>query len=182
MPDGDKPVIALLRGVNVGGVKVPMGDLRAMLQEAGLSGARTSLQSGNVIVTPPSGDTRKLGKVIEEVIEDGFGLDIRVIVRTKAELAKVVAANPFVGDRFNPTMVHAVFLESEAPPDRVAALDPDRSPPDEFEVSGREIFVHYPGGSGRSKLDLAYFEKQLGVAGTARNWNTVTRLLSMLDG
>jgi uncharacterized protein (DUF1697 family) len=79
-------------------------------------------------------------------------------------------------------MVHAVFLESEAPPDRVAALDPDRSPPDEFEVSGREIFVHYPGGSGRSKLDLAYFEKQLGVAGTARNWNTVTRLLSMLDG
>jgi uncharacterized protein (DUF1697 family) len=97
-------------------------------------------------------------------------------------LAKVVAANPFVGSRFNPKMLHAVFLESEAPSDRAAQLDPDRSPPDHFEVSGREIFVHYPGGSGRSKLDLGYFEKQLGVAGTARNWNTVTRLLSMLDG
>jgi uncharacterized protein (DUF1697 family) len=182
MPEGAKPAVALLRGVNVGGVKVPMGDLRAMLQEAGVDGARTFLQSGNVIVTPPPGGTRKLGKMIEEAIEDGFGLDIRVIVRTKAELAKVVAANPFVGDGFNPTMVHAVFMESRPSSDGVARLDPDRSPPDQFEVSGREIFVHYPGGSGRSRLDLAYFEKQLGVAGTARNWNTVTRLLSMLDG
>jgi uncharacterized protein (DUF1697 family) len=182
MPDGGKPALALLRGVNVGGVKVPMGDLRGMLQGAGLDGARTFLQSGNVIVTPPEGGTRKLGKIIEEVIENGFGLDIRVIVRSKAELAKVVTANPFVGNGFNPTMVHAVFLESRPPSDRLARLDPDRSPQDRFEVSGREIFVHYPGGSGRSKLDLAYFEKQLGVAGTARNWNTVTRLLSMLEG
>lgn len=181
MPEGGKRVVALLRGVNVGGIKVPMGDLRTMLQEAGMGEARTLLQSGNVIVTPPPGRTRELGTLIEDLIEDGLGLDIRVIIRTKGELEKVVATNPFVGKGFDPTMVHAVFLESKAPPDRVDRLDPDRSPPDRFEVSGQEIFVHYPGGSGRSKLNLAYFEKQLGVVGTARNWNTVTKLLSMLD-
>jgi uncharacterized protein (DUF1697 family) len=182
MPDATRPVVALLRGVNVGGVKVPMGDLRTMLEGAGVEGARTFLQSGNVIVTPPPGGTRKLGKIIEDVIEEGLGLDIRVIIRTRSELAKIVAANPFIGSDVNPTMVHAVFLESKPPPDHVARLDPDRSPPDRFEVSGREIFVHYPGGSGRSKLNLAYFEKHLGVAGTARNWNTVTKLLSLLGG
>jgi uncharacterized protein (DUF1697 family) len=79
-------------------------------------------------------------------------------------------------------MLHAVFLESKPPSDRVARLDPERSPEDRFVVSGREIYIHYPGGSGRSKLNLAYIEKQLGLSGTARNWNTVTKLLSMIGG
>lgn len=181
MPETGRPVVALLRGVNVGGIKVPMGELRDMLVTAGLDGVRTYLQSGNVIVTPPAGGASTLGKLIEDAIQDGLGLDIRVIIRTKAELAKVMTTDPFTGPGVNPTMVHVVFLESKPGPDRIARLDPDRSPSDRFEVSGREIFVHYPGGSGRSKLNLAYFEKQLGIAGTARNWNTVTRLLSMLE-
>jgi uncharacterized protein (DUF1697 family) len=181
MSDSGNPVVALLRGVNVGGIKVPMSDLREMLEGAGLQGVRTHLQSGNVIVAPPGESPEKLDTLIERVIHDGFGLDIRVIIRTGSDLAGVVSANPFVGADFNPTMVHAVFLESKAPPDRIERLDPDRSPPDRFEVLDREIFVHYPGGSGRSKLDLAYFEKQLGLAGTARNWNTVTKLVALLE-
>ncbi len=181
MPEARAPVAAFLRGVNVGGVKVPMGELRAVLEDGGLEGVRTFLQSGNVIVTPVAGGAVKLSRTIEELIEDGLGLKVRVIVRTREELAEVAKGNPFHGPDVEPRLLHVVFLESEPSHDRVARLDPNRSPSDRFEVSGREIYAHYPGGSGRSKLDLAYFEKQLGVAGTARNWNTVTRLLAMLD-
>ena len=160
-----------------------MGELRSLLEQQNLGEVRTHLQSGNVIVAPSSGDSGAVAGLIEGVISDGFGLSIRVIVRDRDEMVKTVLANPFLGPEINPTMVHAVFLESAPAGDRVAALDPDRSPADRFSVEGREIFVQYgPAGSGRSKLDLGYFEKVLGVAGTARNWNTVTRLLAMLEG
>jgi uncharacterized protein (DUF1697 family) len=175
-------VVALLRGVNVGGVKVPMGELRSNLESAGMEGARTLLQSGNVIVSTPAGGTAKLGTAIEGVIEDWLGFRVRVMVRTREDLAKLVAANPFDGPDVNPTMLHAVFLESNPPAGRVSMLDPERSPEDSFVVSGREIYIHYPNGSGRSRLNLAYIEKQLGIAGTARNWNTVTKLLGLLEG
>jgi uncharacterized protein (DUF1697 family) len=182
MPEAPERVVALLRGVNVGGVRVPMAELRSMLDQQDLGEVRTHLQSGNVIVTPPSGHSDAVAGLIEGVISDGFGLNISVIVRDKDEMAKTVRANPFLGPEINPTMVHAVFLASAPTDDRVAELDPHRSPADRFSVEGREIFVQYgPSGSGRSKLDLSYFEKILGVTGTARNWNTVTRLLQMLE-
>ena len=183
MPETQKRVIALLRGVNVGGVRVPMGELRSLLGEAGLGEVQTHLQSGNVIVSPSSGDSSSVAAEVEKVIADGFGLSIRVIVRDRDQMSKIVRSNPFIGPRANHTMVHAVFLETPPASGRVALLDPNRSPADRFSVVGREIFVEYgPAGSGRSKLDLSYFEKTLGVTGTARNWNTVTRLLEMLDG
>jgi uncharacterized protein (DUF1697 family) len=182
MPDSPEPVVALLRGVNVGGVKVPMSDLRGMLESAGLEGARTFLQSGNVVVAPPASGEAGLSSIIEDLILDGLGLKIRVLVRNRSELAKLVEANPFDEPDVKPTLLHAVFLESKPSADRVARLDPGRSPSDRFKVSGREVYVHYPDGSGRSKFNLGYIEKQLGIAGTARNWNTVTRLLSMLEG
>jgi uncharacterized protein (DUF1697 family) len=180
MPEARVPMVALLRAVNVGGARVPMADLRTLLDREGLGEVRTHLQSGNVIVTASSADPSRVSKVIEKVIGDWLGLSIRVIVRNREEMAKVVDSNPFVEAGMNPTMLHAVFLESKPSVDRVAGLDPDRSPPDRFTVSDREIYVHYRDGSGRSKLDLSYFERKLGVSGTARNWNTVTRLLDML--
>ena len=181
MPEKEVRVVALLRGVNVGGVKVPMGELRSLLANEGLGEVRTHLQSGNVIVTAPSGNSDAVAGVIEKAISHGLGLSIRVMVRDRDQMARIVASNPFLGPDVNPTMVHAVFLEETPAADRVASLDPNRSPADRFSVSGQEIFVEYgPAGSGRSKLDLKYFEKTLGVTGTARNWNTVTRLLEML--
>lgn len=180
MPEARFPMVALLRGVNVGGVRVPMAELRSLLEREEFGEVRSYLQSGNVIVTSSSSDPGRLSKAIETVIEDWLGLSIRVIVRNRAELSKVVDSNPFLKPRVNPTMLHAVFLDSAPSADRVAGLDPDRSPPDRFSVAGREIYVHYRDGSGRSNLSLDYFEKKLGVAGTARNWNTVTRLLDML--
>ena len=182
MPETPAPVVALLRGVNVAGrSKLAMADLRAVLTAAGLGEARTHLQSGNVILTPASGNLAGLSTAIEIAIADGCGLGIRVIVRTREQLEAIVEGNPFLEPGTKPVTLHSVFLESVPESDRVSGLDPDRSPPDRFSVAGQNIYVHYPGGSGRSKLGLDYFEKKLGVAGTARNWNTVISLLGMLQ-
>jgi uncharacterized protein (DUF1697 family) len=182
MPDAPERVVALLRGVNVGGVKVPMGELRSLLAKGGLGEVQTHLQSGNVIVTPPSGNLGAVAGVIEKAIRDGLGLSIRVMVRDRSQMARIVAANPLLRPGVPPKHFHAIFLDATPAADRVASLDPNRSPADRFSVAGEEIFVEYgPAGSGRSKLDLSYFEKVLGVTGTARNWNTVTRLLAMLE-
>ena len=182
MPEKPVRIVAFLRGVNVGGVKVPMAELRSLLNDAGLDEVQTHLQSGNVLVTAPSGDSGAVAGVIEQAISEGLGLNIRVMVRDRDQMAKIVASNPLLRPGVPPKLFHTIFLEGAPAADRVALLDPDRSPADRFSVAGREIFVEYgPAGSGRSKLDLGYFEKTLGVTGTARNWNTVTRLLVMLD-
>lgn len=173
---------AFLRGINVGGRSLlAMADLKSALDDAGLADARTYLQSGNVVVTPGSGGPVELGETMERAIEGIAGRPIRVMVRTRDELDGIVSGNPLWDESLKPASLHTVFLETAPDPDRVAELDPDRSPPDRFALSGREIYLHYPEGSGRSRLNLEYFEKTLGVAGTARNWNTVTRVRLMLE-
>ena len=182
MAEPPTPIAAFLRGINVGGRSLlAMADLKSALHDAGLPDARTYLQSGNVVVTPRSGGPVELGKTMERAIEGITGRSIRVMVRTRDELDEIVAGNTLWDESLKPASLHTVFLETAPDPDRVAELDPDRSPPDRFALSGREIFLHYPQGSGRSRLTLEYFEKTLRVTGTARNWNTVTRVRLMLE-
>jgi uncharacterized protein (DUF1697 family) len=176
-------VIALLRGVNVGGrVRVPMAELRDVAAGLGLADVRTYVQSGNLVFRSPTGDASGLTAALEARIAERFGHPVRVIARTVGEFAEAVAANPFRDEAVDGTKVHVVFLESAPPADVVARLDPGRSPLDTFVVLGRELYVHYPDGAGRSKLTLDYVERVLEVAATARNWNTVTKLLAMAGG
>lgn len=175
------PVAALLRGINVGGrTLIPMTGLKEALSEAGLVDVRTYLQSGNLIVPPSPRAPEETAALIEGVVADRFGKQIRVITRTGEQMANILIRNPFVESGVEPKLQHVVFLEKTPPPSGVAGLDPEHSPSDRFEMSGSEIYIEYPTGSGRSKLDLAYFEKVLGVAGTARNWNTVAKLADLL--
>jgi uncharacterized protein (DUF1697 family) len=102
-----------------------------------------------------------------------------VILRTAKELARVAGRNPFLDHEPQPSRLHVIFLDAEPARGAQSKLDPDRSPPDRFRVDGREVFVHYPNGMGRSKLTAAYVERQLGVRGTARNWNTVLKLVEL---
>ena len=172
---------AFLRGINVGGRSLlAMAELKSALTDAGLDDVRTYLQSGNVVVTPESDDPGRLGAIMEQAIEARAERRIRVMIRTRYELEQIVAHNPLWAPGLKPASLHTVFMEAIPDPSRVAELDPDRSPPDQFAVSGREVYLHYPKGSGRSKLGLDYFEKVLGVVGTARNWNTVTKVSQML--
>jgi uncharacterized protein (DUF1697 family) len=124
-----------------------------------------------------------VAKVVAGTIEEAFGLEIGVAIRSAAELAAAAAANPFLGDgpgRDTKTF-HVAFLSARPRAAAVAKLDPERSPPDAFAVHGREVYLSYPSGSGRTKLTLDYLEKTLGVTGTARNWRTVQRLLTIVE-
>lgn len=175
-----EPVVALIRGINVGGrSKLSMAELRSTLSDAGFPDVRSHIQSGNLLITPSSGQ-KELAKTLEQAIKVGFGLEVRVITRTRKELDVIIARNPFLSPGMKPSSLHVIFLESAPPSKKVADLDPDRSPPDRFALSGKEIYLLYPNGSGRSKLSLDYFERNLGVSGTARNWNTETKLLELL--
>lgn len=174
--------VALLRGINVGGrARVPMDRLREVFVEAGCTEVVTYIQSGNVVFRPPPGVLGgALSSTLQERIDTTFGVSAAVVIRTAAEWADLVQRNPFVGVGVDPMTLHVMLLADEAAPDDIARLDPDRSPPDEFVVDGREVYLHHPNGSRRSKLTIDYFERKLHTVATARNWNTATKLAELL--
>ena len=166
-----KTWVALLRGVNLGSRnKVPMAALRAALEDAGFEAVSTHIQSGNVFLRAVSSPAAR----IEKVIAEEFGVRSTVVVRTPAELRAAVEGNPFP-----PDTSHVMFLSRKPAAKAVASLDPERSPPDEFEVRGREIYLDLPRGFHRSKLTIDYFERRLGVNATLRNWRTVLKLVEL---
>ena len=172
--------IALLRGINVGGKTViPMPELKSSFAAMGLEDVSTYIQSGNVVFSGPTGDAQSLAVAIEERIAETFGHSTTVLLRTPAELAEIAGSNPFLDRDADRSKLHVVFLSGSPDANAVAELDPARSPPDEFAVRRREIYLHLPNGAGRSKLTIDYFEKRLGVRATARNWKTVNKLLEL---
>jgi uncharacterized protein (DUF1697 family) len=172
--------VALLRGINVGGkAKVPMAALRELFAALGHEDVVTYIQSGNVVFTSSVRPVQAAAD-ISAGIKKTFGLQVPVIVRSRAELAKVVKGNPYLKRGADASVLHVTFLADKPTAAAVKQLDPDRCPPDEFIVKGREIFLLLPNGMGRTKLTIDYFEKRLGISGTARNWNTVSKLLDLM--
>ena len=171
--------IVLLRGINLGPNKrVPMAELRELFSGAGFEDVRTYVQSGNVVFKSPKSAAQLVG-AIERAISSAFGLDVTVLVRSKQELAKVVAGNPFAGRAAEVTHLHVTFLAAAPAAGRVRDLRAREFAPEELAVHGREVYLHCPNGYGRTKLNNAFLEKQLGVAGTTRNWRTVTTLADL---
>ena len=165
-----RPYVALLRAVNVGGTgKLPMRDLVALCRDAGFAEVRTYIASGNALFVA-DGDERQVREALEDRLAAYAGRPVGVHVRTPAELAATVAANPF--PQAPPNRVLVTFLEVPLPP---AALGEARGrAEEELAVVGRELVVHYPSGQGRTKLRVPGAE-----AGTARNMNTVARLAEL---
>jgi uncharacterized protein (DUF1697 family) len=169
--------VALLRGINLGARnKVAMADLRALLAELGAADVATYLQSGNAVFKS-AGRRGELAAAVEQGLRRDLGVDVKVLLRTRKELESVVGANPFA--RRDAKALHVTFLDGKPEATKVKRLDARRSEPDEFRVVGREVYLHCPNGYGRSKLSNAYFEKELGVAATTRNWKTVTALAEL---
>jgi uncharacterized protein (DUF1697 family) len=171
---------ALLRGINVGGKNaLPMKDLAAMFSGVGCADVKTYIQSGNVVFSAPAPLAQRLPSLIAGQIEKKFKLEVPVLLRTHAELAAVARSNPFLtpGQEIERLMV--MFLATSPAPSAVASLDPARSPPDEFALRGREIYMRCPNGFGKSKLSNAYFDSKLSTISTGRNWRTVLTLLEM---
>ena len=170
--------VALLRGINVGAHRrVSMTDLRRVFEELGFGGVSTHLQSGNVLFEG-KGSAARLEAKLERAIDERLAPGVSVLLRTRTELARIATANPFASREAS--KLHVTFLEKRPPRGRAAALDPAVGAPDEFQLVGREIYLHFPGGYGRSKLSNAYFEKQLGVVATTRSWKTVTALAELV--
>jgi uncharacterized protein (DUF1697 family) len=174
-----KTYVALLRGINLGAHnKVSMADLRALFANLGAEDVATYVQSGNVVFRNAD-SPGKLAEAIEKGIRRDLGLDVTVLLRTQRQLAKVVTGNPFADHTSEPTKLHVTFLADKPDRAQVRKLDPMLAEPDEFRVIGQEVYMHLPNGYGRSKLSNAYFEKQLDVRATTRNWRTVTKLAEL---
>jgi len=175
-----KRQVVLLRGINVGGHRrVPMADLRALLAGLGYERVRTHLQSGNVVESEASPE--QLRRAIEHGISDELGVEVEVFVRSRDELADVIARDPLGDVADDPSRYLVSFLSAEPDPARVreaAAIDVGN---ERFVVSGREIYAWHPDGVHMSKLAKVLSERRLGVTATARNWNTVTKLLALAD-
>jgi uncharacterized protein (DUF1697 family) len=173
---------ALLRGINLGARnKVSMPQLRELFDELGYENVTTYLQSGNVLFRSPA-PRDELTREIERAIRGRFGLDITVLLRTKSELRATVARNVFADRQSDPTKLHATFLAAAPQRKRATALEQQRFEPDEFRVMRDVVYLHCPRGYGRSKLSNAFFEKQLDVVATTRNWRTVTALAELANG
>jgi uncharacterized protein (DUF1697 family) len=172
--------IALLRGINVGGhKKVPMADLRAALADAGFEDVKTYVQSGNVALTAKERSPAKVGRKVEQAIEDAFGFDVAVVVRSREEIAALVEDDPLGDVATNPTYRVVVFLAEKLDPKRVADVDPAAFAPEAFALRDYEIVMWAPDGQRDSKLVKTLSEKRTGVVGTARNWKTVLKLLDL---
>jgi uncharacterized protein (DUF1697 family) len=185
--------VALLRGINVGGHnKVPMAELRQVVASLGHADVATYIQSGNVVFSTAEADTAALSEALEEAIAAAFGIRVRVVVLSREELAQVMRDNPYA-DEPNSKAVHAVFLSAAPGPEvadgvadaRRRAEQKQPGTRDTAQVIGRTIFLHTPDGFGRSELAALITSGSRGraddIAGTARNWATVTKLLAMCD-
>ena len=158
-----------------------MPKLREALADAGFRDVQTYVQSGNVVFSsgaPPE----RAGRKVERTIEDAFGLEIPVIVRTRDELAKVVARNPLGDVADNPKRYQVTFLDGKLAPEVVRKLEAAAAPSERFVVDGREVYAWTPAGIARSKLWALLAGRSLGVTATARNWTTVAKLLELAEG
>ena len=180
-------MVALLRSVNVGGRnRVPMADLRTMVEALGFGSVETYVQSGNLVFTG-SGRPATVAASIHEGIAGTFGLDIAVLVRSGGQLARILESNPFAAPGVDPKTVHVTFLAGPPAPERLEGLARSAADAhadgsfgdDTFEVAGTDVFLHCPGGYGSTKLNNGFFERRAGVAATTRNWRTVTTLSAM---
>jgi uncharacterized protein (DUF1697 family) len=174
--------IVLLRGINLGPRRrIGMPALRELLGRAGLHDVRTYVQSGNVVLSSELG-AEELADLCEREIAAHFGFEVKVVVRSRDELAEVVRRNPLQAVAVDPKRYQVTFLATELGPAALDRLDGLEVAPEQVVVVGRELYSWHPAGVGRSRLWARLAgEGWLGVNATARNWTTVSTLLSLAD-
>lgn len=174
--------IALLRAVNVGGTKpIAMEKLRDFFTEIGFSEVQTLLNTGNVVFHADVGPASRLERMLEVEAEKRLRLKTEILVRTPRELNEVIAKNPFPREAQNdPGHLVVMFLREKPEQKRVEELRSAIARREVLKVKGREGYIVYPDGQGRSKLSVKLIETKLVTRGTGRNWNTVMKLAAFL--
>lgn len=171
--------IALFRGINVGGKNVlPMQALARIMEGAGCENVRTYIQSGNVVFDARLRHRDKLAGEISNEIANRNGFTPRILILERRELVDAIQNNPFGTD--DGKALHFFFLDSRPDHSGLRALEDLKSKSEEFGLYKKTFYLYAPDGIGRSKL-AARVERCLGVSATARNWNTVDKLMSMIE-
>ena len=174
--------IGLMRGVNVGGTgKLPMAAWRALCERIGLEQVRTYIQSGNVVFVTREKDLAAIATQMEAAIEKEFGFRRPALLLSLEDLRGVVKRNPFPAGRDPAKLIVSFLAGAIGDETRAKVAELAQGHPEELICHERELFVYFPNGQGRTKLPLAKIEKALGVACTARNWNTVLKLVEMAE-
>ena len=172
-------MVALLRGINVGGKnRLPMQDFRDLLAELGCEDARTYIQSGNAVFRNDA-DTVALSLEIQEAIEQRFGFSPQVMILTADEFESVIAGNPYADKLDDSRSVHVSFLAAEAVTADIERMKEECRGDESFYLSKHALYFHAPDGIGRSVF-ANNVEKRLGVAATGRNWRTVGKIAELL--
>ncbi|MER7948116.1 DUF1697 domain-containing protein [Streptomyces sp. NPDC096079] len=178
-----KTYAALLRGINVSGHrKVPMAELRTLLEGLGHTDVRTYLQSGNAVFTTGSGvGEEELRTALEAAVDDHFGFPVDCLVRDGDYLSAVAEACPFPAAGLQGKQLHAIYYSEPADPGRFASIDRAAHLPEEYALGDRVLYLYTPEGLGKSKLGEAVSRPSVvkGLVATARNWNTVVKLVEM---
>jgi uncharacterized protein (DUF1697 family) len=175
-------VIAMLRGVNVGGhKKISMDGLREICHSLKLRNPQTYIQSGNVVFGTTERDLTRIARRIEDAIENSLSFRPHVILRTASEMREVIARNPFTGrSGLDPAKLNVSFLADNPSADVRDRLLSLKVGPEELKIEGRELYIYFPDGMGRSKLPPV-LDRTLKTPTTVRNWNTVGKLLAMAE-
>lgn len=167
--------VALLRAVNLGSRnRVPMAELRVLLEESGYADVATYIQSGNVLFAKRASDRAALARKLERTIEDAFGVRSPVVLRTGPELRKVARSHPFGSDT---SKTHVAFLAAKPAAEAARRLKAE----DDAVLKGSDVYLHYPEGVQGARRTGALLERQLGVPATIRNWKTMTRLAELAE-
>jgi uncharacterized protein (DUF1697 family) len=174
---------ALLRGINIGGNKrLAMSDLRKLLVAIGCTDVRTYLQSGNAVFASANADADAVASQIERTVADRLGMSLRCLIRTPDELDTVIAGNPLNGVWTDGARMMALFLSASMGPEQLAVFDPTSLDPETIRLCDRVIYQWCPEGVLAAPAPGPLLEKRTGIAVTARNWNTVTKLRELLAG
>jgi uncharacterized protein (DUF1697 family) len=175
-------LISMLRGVNVGGHnKIKMDALRALYISLKFEDPRTYVQSGNVIFRTKEKNAAALAKKIQSAIERKFDFRPEVILRTTDEMRAAIAASPFAGRNLEPGKTLVTFLVGDPGGKAAETLRSLKDFPEELQLVGRELYIYFPNGAGKSKLPWSKIDKLLQTTGTARNWNSVSKMLAIAE-
>lgn len=171
--------IAILRGINVGGKrKILMSDLRLLLEKIGFKDVKTYIQSGNVIFKSNKSNAEIISE-IKKTVNQNFGFDVPVIIRTSEDLEHIVNSNTFYKQENDVSKLHLTFLSTKPTNDIIGKVELFNSSPDKFIIKDENVFIYCEGKYHKSKLTNNFFEKKLEVEATTRNWKTVLKLLEL---
>ncbi len=176
-----KTYIALLRGINVSGQKlIKMAELRESLEKAGFAGAKTYIQSGNIILQSAERDSKIIEEQVKALIKKDFGFDVPTFVTTAEYLEDTVNSNPF--PEAETKKIYVSLLNEKPDQERVEALKALDFSPEVYVIDDMRVYLFAALGAAKSKLSNNFFESKLKVKATSRNWNTINKLIALAKG